>query len=241
MTDSTTDPRPDLTDNLSQLATQLQSGTLKNQLSAIAQLAESGAAGEAILMEALQERRHNPPTPVEGKIYQILFSSPSPQVQDFLQTHFPQGVVPLTSERNIDYLPLQRLLAKQDFLESDRLTLALMCELAGPIAKERKWLYFTEVERFPKNDIKTINTLWLVHSEGKFGFSVQRELWLSLGRNWEKLWPKIGWKMENQWTRYPNAFTWDLTAPRGHLPLSNQLRGVRVISSLLNHPVWNEE
>jgi hypothetical protein len=80
--------------------------------------------------------------------------------------------------------------------------------------------------------------LWLLHSEGKFGFSVQREIWLTVGKNWEKLWSKIGWKNGNAWTRYPNEFTWNLTAPKGHLPLSNQLRGVRVISSLLSHPAW---
>ncbi|MBD2314581.1 GUN4 N-terminal ARM-like repeat domain-containing protein [Desertifilum sp. FACHB-1129] len=239
MSDPTTDNRSDLDTNLSQLAAQLRSGTTKNQLASVHELASAGAAGEQILMEILKERHSNSsPTPVEGKIYQALFASPSTEVQDFLQTHFPTGLVPLTSERNIDYLPLQRLLAKQDFLESDRLTITLMCELAGRDAQERKWLYFTEVDRFPNSDLKTLDTLWFIHSEGKFGFSVQRELWLSLGRNWEKLWPKIGWKLDNQWTRYPNAFTWDLSAPRGHLPLSNQLRGVRVFSSLLNHPAW---
>jgi len=65
-------------------------------------------------------------------------------------------------------------------------------------------------------------------------------LWLAMGKNWEKLWSLIGWKQGNTWTRYPNEFIWDLTAPKGHLPLSNQLRGVRVISSLLNHPAWTK-
>jgi hypothetical protein len=106
------------------------------------------------------------------------------------------------------------------------------------MAVQRKWLYFSEVENFPIADLQTINTLWFIHSQGKFGFSVQRELWLSLSKNWEKLWPKIGWKTGNNWTRYPHEFTWDLSAPRGHLPLSNQLRGVRVIASLLSHPAW---
>ncbi|NET49629.1 MAG: hypothetical protein F6K09_13095, partial [Merismopedia sp. SIO2A8] len=49
---------------------------------------------------------------------------------------------------------------------------------------------------------------------------------------------KIGWKSGNSCTRYPNEFTWDISAPAGHLPLSNQLRGVRVMSSLLSHPAW---
>ena len=146
--------------------------------------------------------------------------------------------VPLHSERGIDYAQLQQLLTAQDFQAAERMTLLHLCELAGPAAVQRKWLYFTEVENFTISDLQTINTLWLVHSEGKFGFSVQREIWLSLGKNWEKFWPKIGWKTGNSWTRYPDGFTWSLGAPKGHLPLSNQLRGVRVIAALLSHPAW---
>lgn len=146
--------------------------------------------------------------------------------------------VPLLSERGIDYSPLQALLIQQDFQAADRLTLQKLCELAGPLAVRRGWLYFTEVESFPVQDLQTVNRLWLAASQQQFGFSVQREIWLSTGKNWEKFWPKIGWKTGNNWTRYPQEFIWDLSAPRGHLPLSNQLRGVRVIAALLNHPAW---
>lgn len=144
----------------------------------------------------------------------------------------------LPSERAIDYQPLQQLLAEQQFQEADRLTLQKLCELAGPAAVRRKWLYFTEVDTLPVEDLRTINQLWLDHSQNKFGFSVQRQLWLSVGQNWDTLWPKIGWKQDKKWTRYPDEFIWDLSAPRGHLPLSNQLRGVQVINALLNHPAW---
>ena len=146
----------------------------------------------------------------------------------------------LPSDAGIDYTLLQQLLAEQNFQAADQLTLQKLCELAGTAAIERKWLYFTEVQQFPATDLQTINDLWLTHSEGKFGFSVQREIWLGVGKNWDKFWSKIGWKTGNQWTRYPHEFTWDLSAPKGHLPLSNQLRGVRVIASLLAHPAWTQ-
>jgi hypothetical protein len=148
----------------------------------------------------------------------------------------PIQTVPLRSDKGIDYAPLQQLLAQQDFEAADRLTLEKLCELAG--AKSQKWFYFTAVQHFPVTDLQTINTLWLVASEGKFGYSVQRDLWLSVGKDWEKLWTQLDWKNGNNWTRYPQGFTWDLTAPRGHLPLSNQLRGVRVMAALLSHPAW---
>jgi len=240
-------PHANSGDRSLELLTQLKSTPEKNLFAVIDELA-SNSDGVTALMHYLHERcpqvqkdqTSSQADLVAGKIYQILFQSDSPICPDFLQTHYPTGVVALQSERAIDYHPLQILLAKQDFQAADQLTLQKLCELAGEAAVQRKWIYFTEVEQFPAIDLQTLNALWLVHSEGKFGFSVQRELWLSLGKNWDKLWSKIGWKDGINWTRYPQGFTWNLTAPKGHLPLSNQLRGVRVIASLMAHPAWTQ-
>ncbi len=154
----------------------------------------------------------------------------SPVYQDFN--------LPLRSPSGIDYTPLKDSLSQQDFQAADLITIEKLCELAGESAAERKWLYFTDVENFAIADLQLIDALWRHYSEDKFGFSVQREIWISVGRNWEKFWPKIAWKSGNNWTRYPQEFVWDLSAPKGHLPLTNQLRGVRVMSSLMNHPAW---
>ncbi|HEY9640999.1 MAG TPA: GUN4 N-terminal ARM-like repeat domain-containing protein [Coleofasciculaceae cyanobacterium] len=221
------------------LLDRLKSESVKNQLQLLQELATSDEAGLKTLMSFLSDRRSTAPSLIDGRAYQILRASNSSKVQEFLQAQFPQGLVPLISEQSVDYSSLQDLLARQEFQAADRLTVEKMCELAGALAVQRKWLYFTEAEQLPVVDLQTINTLWQVYSEGKFGFSVQRELWLSTGKNWEALWSLIGWKSGNNWTRYPQEFTWDLSAPRGHLPLSNQLRGVRVISALLNHPAWD--
>ena len=237
MTDQTTASVSEASTKIAELTRQLQSSSEKKQLQVIPELVSTGAAGLEVLMEFLKEQS-NPANLTAGVAYQALYDADTPSTREFLQNHFPVGVVPLRSQGGIDYTTLQQLLVKQDFLAADRLTLEKLCELAGPTALQRKWLYFSEVDNFPIADLQTINTLWLIHSQGKFGFSVQRELWLSLSKNWEKLWLKIGWKTGNNWTRYPNEFTWDLTAPKGHLPLSNQLRGVRVIASLLSHPAW---
>ena len=221
------------------LSGQLRSNSLKKQLQIIQTLSEAGEVGLKALMAFLLESRPNYLTSSEGKAYQTLQKNQKPEVQAFLQKHFPEGLLPLSSANSLNYAQLQQLLAAQDYQAADRLTLQNLCELAGPTAVKRKWLYFTEVENFPSLDLRTIDTLWSVYSENKFGFSKQREIWLSVGQNWERLWAKIAWKTDNNWTRYPNEFIWDLTAPSGHLPLSNQLRGVRVMASLLNHPAWD--
>lgn len=236
MTESRISSTENASYDLAELRSQLESSSEKKQLQIIATLAEIEDSGWEILMEFLQNQKSDSPTIVAGKIYQVLRQINSLKVEEFIQTNFPLGIVPIKSESSIDYSHLQMKLAHQDFLEADKLTMQKLCELAGEAAIQRKWLYFSEVDSIPIADLETINTMWLVYSEGKFGYSVQREMWLGVGKNWDKLLPKIGWKNGNTWTRYPNEFTWDLTAPRGHLPLSNLLRGVRMFASLLSHP-----
>lgn len=242
--DSITAVQDSLPTTLAELWTQLESMTLPKQLQRIKDIAATGESGTALLQDVLRDRPTNlaplsPKVILFGTVYQQLANHDSEDVVAWLLGHCPTGVVPLRSERSIDYLPIQQSLAQKEFELADRLTVQKMCELAGPTAIARKWLYFTEVDNFPATDLLTINALWLAHSEGNFGFSVQRELWLGVGRNWDALWPKIGWRSGNIWTRYPNEFIWDLSAPRGHLPLTNQLRGVRVMASLMQHPAWS--
>ncbi|MEM9271889.1 MAG: GUN4 N-terminal ARM-like repeat domain-containing protein [Cyanobacteria bacterium P01_F01_bin.143] len=226
--------------DISSLSSQLNSESEKNQLKLIPKLIETGESGYQTLMEWMGNCRDRGMSTIPmGKAYQILYKQGTPETKEFILQNFPTGIVPLNSESNIDYITLQKLLAEQDFQQADLVTIQKLCELAGASAVERKWLYFTEVSSIAIADFQTIDKLWLVHSEGKFGFSVQRKIWLALGKDFGQLWEKIDWKKGNSWTRYPNEFTWDLTAPRGHLPLSNQLRGVRVIDAIFKHPAWS--
>ncbi|MGL5795452.1 MAG: GUN4 N-terminal ARM-like repeat domain-containing protein, partial [Waterburya sp.] len=175
----------------------------KNQLQLVSQLLTEGETGLNILMDWMISQKTQSDNLALGKAYQALYLNKSSLTQEFLTTNFPDGVVSLNSERNINYQPLQQLLAQQDFQGADVVTLQKLCELAGTAAVERKWIYFTEVEHFPSTDLQTLDTLWLMSSEGKFGFSVQRRIWLSVGKDFAQLWAKIGWKSDNIWTRYP--------------------------------------
>jgi len=226
--------------DIRELAEKFHSSSEKQQLQIISELKDNGNEGLSILRDFLSQNQEKTPNLILGQIYQTLYQSQIPEFQDFLKHQFPTGIIPLKSERNIDYFPLQQALAEGNFQEADLITSQKLCELAGEMAIKRKWLYFTEVEGFPHTDLLTIDQLWVIHSQGKFGFSVQRSIWLSLDKNFVKMWDQIGWRKNNNWTRYPKEFIWDLSAPKGHLPLSNQLRGSRVINSLLSHPVWSK-
>ncbi len=218
---------------------QFATATEKNRLQLLTEIDNSDPATCEFLQAVVSEPVTDWPTLVQGKAYQRLYDSPLPIVTTFLQSTFPDGLVTLKSSAGVDYQDLFQLLVDRNWQAADKLTNLKLCELAGPVALQRQWLYFTDMSTLPALDLQTIDRLWWTYSEGLFGFTVQRELWLSVGKNWDKLWPKIGWKDGINWTRYPGSFIWNLTAPRGHLPLSNQLRGVRSMAALLAHPAWS--
>jgi hypothetical protein len=222
----------------SQLWEKFSTANEKNQLQMMPEITKAGSAGVELAIAWFDRVWNREPSAIAGSVYQVLYESDLDLASGYLDRHLPQGVVPLKSDLGLDYAPLLKLLLDRQFEAADKMTSEKLCQLAGEAAMARKWLYFTEAKQLPEGDLQTIDRLWLVHSQGRFGFSVQRQLWLSSGKNWEKLWPKIGWKSGKDWTRYPKAFTWDLTAPIGHLPLSNQLRGVRTMDALLSHPLW---
>ena len=140
------------------------------------------------------------------------------------------------SDKNINYEELQLKLLEQKFEDADRLTSSFLRKLAGKPAEKRGYVFYSEVNNISGIDLQTIDRLWNIYSNGKFGFSIQAKILKSVEKKYELLWPKIGWKNDGNWTRYPNAFSWSLDAPEGHMPLINQLRGVRLMDSILRHP-----
>ena len=170
-----------------------------------------------------------------GSLVQLLMAHGGPVRADFLQRH-PQGWFAAPSAVGHDHHPLQQALATEAFQEADRLTMASLRQMAGPAAVERGYVFFSEAPALAVADLGTMDRLWVAYSRGRYGFSVQRRLLKACGGRWEKLWPRLGWKQDGVWTRYPNQFTWRHDGPEGHMPLVNQLRGVRLMDALLNHP-----
>ena len=146
------------------------------------------------------------------------------------------GWVSVESAMGLDFDALQRNLLTQDFEAADRLTSCMLRELAGDAAVQRGYVYFSEVPAMQGVDLVSIDRLWTVYSQGRFGFTSQARLLTTLDGRFDQLWPRIGWKREGVWTRYPRSFTWSLEAPEGHMPLINQLRGVRLMDAVLKHP-----
>ncbi|GMH48159.1 hypothetical protein TrVE_jg11644 [Triparma verrucosa] len=154
----------------------------------------------------------------------------------------------LPSSVGMDYVPLATMLATGSLVEADQFTRDALIKLAGSEEAGRTFVYFTEVKKIPKTDLATIERLWLKFSGGKFGYSVQRDIWNRQKGDFEKFCSKIGWTTKDgeverklKWFG-ASEFIYDVKkAPKGHLPLTSALRGTALIKQLLNHPVWEDE
>ena len=174
-----------------------------------------------------------------GFLIQLLLEEADGLRDDFL-SRYRDGWLATVSACGLDYAPLQRALMGQLFEEADRLTSELLRTLAGPEAVRRGYVYYSEVPPMPAADLDSLDRLWVCFSQGRFGFSVQAKLLAGCNGRWELLWPQLGWKDGGQWTRYPGSFQWSIEAPEGHMPLVNQLRGVRLMDALLKHPALQQ-
>jgi hypothetical protein len=162
-------------------------------------------------------------------------------------TDIPQIPTYLPSDKGIDYVPLATLLATGNFEEADQFTRDNLIRIAGPDAQKRNFVYWTEVLNIPSTDLATMERLWLEFSDGKFGYTVQKRVWDIEQGNFDNFIRRIGWtKIENGVERKlkwfgKSEFIYDVNkAVKGHLPLTNALRGTQLIKQLLGHPVWNQ-
>nr|QCI08705.1 hypothetical protein [Sphondylothamnion multifidum] len=205
---------------------------------------QKGSNEQQILLNLIINRliiKQEKPLSIDGLIFDYLKQSNLNNITNQLNESFPKGIIKLTNSLKIDYNPLQTLLMNKQFKEADTITQKYLCQLAGlNQLNKRNWLYFTDISCIPSEDLFTIDLLWQIYSHGKFGFSIQRKIWIFNNNNWNKLWQQIGWINKGIMRRYPEEFIWNINAPIGHLPLFNQLRGNQVLLSLFEHPVWEK-
>ena len=77
------------------------------------------------------------------------------------------------------YEDLKQYLESSAWEQADKETARLMMTTLG---KERgQTLNSHELLDFPCEDLKTINNLWVTYSQGRYGFSVQKEIYLDYG------------------------------------------------------------
>ncbi|GJD20874.1 hypothetical protein RIVM261_058300 [Rivularia sp. IAM M-261] len=155
----------------------------------------------------------------------------------------------LSSEKGIDYTKLRDLLKIGKWKEANFETYLVMLQVVG--RRENEYIIGNikneELLNFPCKDLRTINTLWVKYSNEQFGFSVQKEIYLSVGGKadaeyydeeaWEKLADKVGWKVNNYWIDMNNNNYEDYsTEMKGHFPLF--YKGDSQSHSYARHTRW---
>ncbi|WP_413161128.1 GUN4 domain-containing protein [Capilliphycus salinus ALCB114379] len=132
--------------------------------------------------------------------------------------------VKLCSDCGVDYTTLQDLLASGQWKAASRETTRVM-RMAARQTSDREFSA-SDVEKLPCADLRTIDQLWVASSEGHFGFSVQYQIWESLGKgtDWDsysRLGEVLGWRRGGSWISF-FKLTHNLQAPSGHLPFSHR-------------------
>jgi hypothetical protein len=140
-------------------------------------------------------------------------------------------VIPTLEETPIPsrYTQLETLLKAQDFKAADIETERVMLAVAN--RQSEGWLRVEDIENFPCKELHTIDNLWLKYSQGKFGISVQQEIYKNLGGTkefnyevWKSFGDRIGWRSGGSWLNYSDL-NFSLSAPTGQLPAGWFLRG----------------
>jgi hypothetical protein len=121
------------------------------------------------------------------------------------------------------YHPLRNYLQQQNWRESDRETRRLMLASVGK--PESSYWENSDYDNCPCQDLETLDRLWRHYSQNRFGFSIQKQIYESLGdiptginsRFAERLGDRLGWRSDNDWLYYRDL-RFSLNAPPGHLP-----------------------
>lgn len=145
-------------------------------------------------------------------------------VQDNTQANTPRNNPSPTEPTPAIFQKLEALLKAGKWRDADLETWNLMLKLTK--REQSGWLRLEDVKNFPRQELRKMDQLWVKYSNGKFGFSVQKQIWLDLGGKLDgepdfdtyfKLGDRVGWRKNNEWLSY-DSYTFSTNALRGHLP-----------------------
>lgn len=146
----------------------------------------------------------------------------------------------LSSAIGIDYRKLRNLLAGGNFNSANQETESIMVEFFFGESISSSQNYESRINNIACTDIRTLDELWLKYSSGRFGFSVQHEIYLETWRKCRNdtiefakseriemnenkadveatikastpFYEKVRWRTND-------SLNYSISAPRGHLP-----------------------
>lgn len=125
------------------------------------------------------------------------------------------GEPTLISTAGVDYTILQDLLSNKKWQAADRETWTVMCQSLSLTAGTK--LAITEIYQLPCADLQTVDRLWLHYSQGRFGFSVQKQIYESVKGDYIRFCDRVNWLTYNS-DNVSGQFKFSHKSPPGHLP-----------------------
>lgn len=128
------------------------------------------------------------------------------------------------AKHRLPYRKLQTLLEARQWKQADQETTEQLYELMR--YGERDWLKITkeDIQTLPYTEIQAIDRLWTEYSGGKFGFSIQKQIWQECGSimghisRWRRFCEQVGWRKNGTQIKV-SEINFSISAPRGHLPV----------------------
>ncbi|MFN9404863.1 MAG: GUN4 domain-containing protein [Dolichospermum sp.] len=178
-----------------------------------------------------------------------LISNIQNNTQNNTQANTPRNNPSPTEPTPVTFQKLEAFLKAGKWRDADLETWEVMLKLTK---REREgWLRVDDVKNFPRQELRKLDQLWVKYSNGKFGFSVHKQIWLELGGkldgeyDWDtyvKLSERVGWKKNDAgWLSY-DSYTFSTNALPGHLPAYAwgrgwmEVGGITLFSSLDYNP-----
>ncbi|MEO1210162.1 MAG: GUN4 domain-containing protein [Cyanobacteria bacterium J06638_20] len=136
------------------------------------------------------------------------------------------------------YAQLENYLRNGQWKEADDETYRLMIKTVGK--EEGQWFEVEELLNFPCEELIVIDGLWVKYSNGKFGFSVQKDIYLGCGgipdgkyyrEISERFGDRVGWREEGIWNI---RMKYDVSSPEGHLPKGGVTQSLVVLFSRIH-------
>lgn len=132
------------------------------------------------------------------------------------------------------YANLETLLQTQQWREADQETYRLMITTVGK--EDGQFLNSDDLKTFPCEDLQMLDRLWVKYSDGKWGFSVQKQIWEDCGSPTEidefkrMFCDLIGWTNNGKWQNP----TYDLkNSLDGELPWIRRISSLSLLSKSL--------
>ncbi|MDK2407790.1 GUN4 domain-containing protein [Aphanizomenon sp. PH219] len=136
-----------------------------------------------------------------------------------------------------DFRKLDQLLSARKWKEADQETTQLILK-CGDAHKSYKGFLDGSIANFPKEELRIMDDLWVKYSHGRFGFSVQKKIWIDCGGTagvyngdvFKKFCDRLGWKtnhypiyfIENYYS-ISSEFIFNTNQPQEELPIGWRL------------------